>query len=241
MPLKNAVRTVSKSVNSVLLQVNVQREIILLVGNDNSTDGSKTILEEISSQNPNVILLNVTFGKTYLNRNFLNEYARKNYPNCILIGRLDADDVIHNEDTICQIEKLYDNHNFDVLLCGNKQVKNGTVLEWENKPSRNLLKEDFLSNQLLEMTQGNPKAELPSCNTFIKPNVKIEYPDNASAEDHWFTVLLLLQKGNLSILIDEKLLYCYYSLDGIMTSCNKNGNNYVRSRHELYQFYQKNR
>lgn len=241
MPLKNAERTLKNAVFSVLQQINTKREIVLLIGNDNSTDNSETILNEIASQNPNVVLLNVNLKNAYLNRNYLNEYARTNYPNCVLIGRLDADDVIYTENTIREIEKLFDDNNFDVLICGNKQMKNGIVLEWENKPSKKLLQDDFLLNQLFEMTQGNPKAELPSCNTFIKPTVIIEYPDKASAEDHWFTVLLLLQKEKLNILIDENLLYCFYSLDGFATHSNKKTNNYVLSRNELYKFYQENK
>lgn len=241
MPLKNAEQTLNKAISSVLQQKNTKREIVLLIGNDNSTDNSETLLNSIASENPNVVLLDVNFGKAYLNRNYLNEYARKNYPNCILIGRLDADDTIYSDDTISQIETLFDKHNFDVLMCGNKQVKNGTVLAWENKPSKKLLQEDFLLNELFEMTQGHPKAELPSCNTFIRPTVKVNYPDKASAEDHWFTVLLLLQKKKLNILIEENLLYCFYSLDGFVTDSNKRMNNYVESRNELYQFYQKNK
>ena len=241
MPLKNAEKTVESAILSVLKQINVQREIVLLIGNDNSTDNSEKILKEISLLNSRIVLLNVNFGKAYLNRNFLNEYARKNYPNGVLIGRLDADDIIYHENTISQIEILFDQENFDVLICGNKQVKNKAVLEWENRPSKNLLRNDFLLNQLFEMTQGNSKAELPSCNTFIKPTVKIDYPEKASAEDHWFTVFLLLQKGKLNILIDENLLYCLYSLDGFATHDNKKTNNYFKSREELYKFYQENK
>lgn len=241
MPLKNAEKTARNAIYSLLQQTNTKREIVLLIGNDNSTDNSETILNEIASQNPNVVLLNVNFGNAYLNRNYLNEYAQTNYPNCILIGRLDADDAIYTKNTISEIEKLFDDNNFDVLMCGNKQVKNGVVLEWENKPSKKLLQDDFLLNQLLEMKQGNPKAELPSCNTFIKPTIKTEYPDKASAEDHWFTVLLLLQKEKLNIFIDEELIYCYYSLDGFATHSNKKTNNYIKSRNELYQFYQMNK
>jgi glycosyltransferase involved in cell wall biosynthesis len=241
MPMKNAELTIEKSILSVLNQKNTKREIVLIIGNDNSTDNSESIVKKIASQNPNVILLNVNFGKAYLNRNYLNEHARTNYPHCILIGRLDADDVIYTENTISKIETLFDENNCDVLMCGNKQVKNGLVLEWENKPSKKLLQDDFLVNQLFEMTQGNPKAELPSCNTFIKPTIKTEYPDKESAEDHWFTVFLFLQKEKLNILIDENLLYCIYSLDGFATNSNKKNNSYVNSRNELYKFYQKNK
>lgn len=239
MPLKNAEKTIVKSIFSVLNQKGTKREIILLIGNDNSIDKSETILKEITLQHLNVVLLNVNFSNAYLNRNYLNDYARKNYPNCALIGRLDADDVIYSDNTISQIEKLFEENNFDVLMCGNKQVKNGIVIEWENKPSKKLLQYDFLLDQIYEMANGNPKAELPSCNTFIKPTVKIEYPNNASAEDHWFTVLLLMQKEKLNILIDENLLYCYYSLDGIATSDNKKKNNFRKSRNELYHFFKR--
>lgn len=237
MPLKNAEKTVEKAIFSVLKQTNTKREIVLLIGNDNSTDNSEVIVKEIALQNPNVVLLNVSFGKAYLNRNYLNEYARKNYPNCILIGRLDADDVIYKDKTISQIEKLYDETNFDILICGNKQVKDGEVLEWENKPSKNLLQEEYLSQQLFEMTERNPKAELPSCNTFIKPFITTEYPEKLSAEDHWFTVLLLLQKEKLNIHIDESLIYSIYSLDGHATTNNKKANLHRENRKELYEFF----
>lgn len=237
MALKNAEKTVEKAVLSVLKQTNTKREIVLLIGNDNSTDNSETILKEIVSQNPSIVLLNVRFGKAYLIRNYLNKYARKNYPNCVLIGRLDADDVIYNEKTISQIEKLYDETNFDVFMCGNKQVKNGEILEWENKPSKKLLQEEYLLSQLFEMTKRNPKAELPSCNTFIKPFIKTEYPDKLSAEDHWFTVLLLLQKEKLNIQIDENLIYSVYSLGGNTTNNNKKADVYKESRKELYEFF----
>lgn len=237
MPLKNGKKTVHKSIVSVLEQINTNREIILLIGNDNSTDNSERIVKALASEVDNIVLLNVNFGKAYLNRNFLNNYARENFPNCVLIGRLDADDVIVNNTTISEIEALYDKYDFDVLMCGNKQIKNGIILEWENRPNRKLLAEQFLTNQLFEMTQGNPKAELPSCNTFIKPSLNIDYPDKVSAEDHAFTVLLLLQKEHLNIHIDENLLYCIYSLDGFVTNDNKAHNNYTICRNELYEFY----
>jgi len=242
MPVKNAERTVKKAVLSVIEQVNTKREIILLVGIDNSTDSSEKILRTMAYQNRNIILINVNFGKVYMIRNFLNEYARKNYPNCVLIGRLDADDIIYRSNTIAQIEKLYDENNFDVLISGNKQVKNGNILEYENRASKKLLQDKFLLEQLFKMTQGNSKEELPSCNTFIKPSVKIEYPDKLSAEDHWFTVLLLMQNKKLNIHIEENLIYCLYSLDGYKSNKNKTLNIYLESRMELYEFYkQKNR
>jgi glycosyltransferase involved in cell wall biosynthesis len=43
MPLKNAEKTLKNAVFSVLQQKNTKREIVLLIGNDNSTDNSETI------------------------------------------------------------------------------------------------------------------------------------------------------------------------------------------------------
>lgn len=236
MPLKNAEKTLKKSVESVLNQRGTKREVVLLIGNDNSTDKSEFLLRDYLKEYKNVELLNVNFGKASLNRNYLNQYARESYPNCVLIGRLDADDVINNEDTLSKIEQIFDQTNFDALICGNKQVRNGIVQDWENKPSKKLLDTDFLISQLCEMAQGNPKAELPSCNTFVKPTVEIEYPVIESAEDHWFNVLLLLRKDELKIQIDEDLIYCNYSLDGLATAINKESDKHALSRQKLFQF-----
>jgi len=54
MPLKNAEKTVKESVHSVLKQKNVKREILLLIGNDHSTDNSVKELQEITLQNSNI-------------------------------------------------------------------------------------------------------------------------------------------------------------------------------------------
>ena len=237
MPLKNAEKTLKKSVYSVLKQIKTKREIVLLVGNDNSIDNSMDILNDIANEHSNIVILNVNFNSTYLNRNFLNNYVRVNFPNCALIGRLDADDTIINETAISQIEKLFDKYNFDALMSGNKQIKNGAILQWENHPSKDLIKDDFLSKQLYLMAKGNTRAELPSCNTFIKPSVTTEYPNKKSAEDHWFSVFLLMQKKKLNIYIDEQLLYCVYSLDGFVTNDNKKTQDYTQSRIELYNFF----
>ncbi len=239
MPMKNAQKTIEKSISSVLSQINVDREIILLIGNDNSDDKSVEIVQKIASKNSNVILLNLNFENVSFTRNFLNDYARKNYPNCILIGRLDADDVVYDKITISRVEKLYNKYNFDVLMSGNQQIKNGQILEWENKPNKKLLIDNYLLNSLREMADGNPKYELPSCNIFIKPSVDVKYPNKLSAEDHWFTVLLFLQKNKLNIHIHEELLYCIYSLDGVVTSNNVQNNSYIESRKQLYKFFKK--
>lgn len=235
MPLKNAEKTLRKSINSVINQKGSKRDIVLLIGNDASTDSSRDIINDFLP-NPNIILLDLAFGSAAKARNYLNDYARNKIPCTALIGRLDADDLINDEQTIAEIEALFDRYNFDVFMGGNKQSKNGEVFEWVNRSSKQLLNNSYLLNQLKEMMHGDVKAELPSCNTFIKPTVAIEYPDKQSAEDHWFTVLLLLNKHHYNIHIDEELIYCIYSLDGQATANNKKSSTYITERKTLYDF-----
>ncbi|MEO2068872.1 MAG: hypothetical protein ABGX27_05100 [Desulfurobacteriaceae bacterium] len=87
------------------------------------------------------------------------------------------------------------------------------------------------------MSLGLPEGELPSCNTFIKPSVDIRYQDMESAEDHWFTVDLLLNQDKYEIYIAENILYAVYSLDGYLTSINKKKNLYLKFRKRLYKYF----
>lgn len=239
MPLRNAEITVAKSIESFLNQRNTKRESILLIGNDDSTDKSLQIIQSFLP-NPQIQILNLNFQKTYLIRNFLNEYVRQQYPNCVLIGRLDADDVLFDTGTLKEIEQIYETSDFDILICGDQQIKNGMPLKWKNNANPKLLDNQYVLQRLLEMKQGNPKAELPSCNIVIKTNVEIEYPNVESAEDHWFLVSILLQKEEYKIHIAENLTYCFYSLDGNVTNVNRKSKFYEKSRNDLYQFFKDN-
>jgi len=102
MPVKNAENTLHKAISSVLNQKKSKREIILLIGNDNSNDNSLQIINDFLP-NTNLQLLDLDFGKAYLARNFLNQYVRENIENCVLIGRLDADDIITNDYVVSEI------------------------------------------------------------------------------------------------------------------------------------------
>ena len=236
MPAKNASKTIAKSIESILSQKNVSREIILLIGNDESTD---TTQEVITSFQPNskIIVLPVSCGTAHGVRNLLNDYIRNHFPNCVLIGRLDADDTLKSSTTLSQIEKLYDSIGFDILFAGNQQKKENQILEWENHSTEKLLDDDYLLQRLKEMKEGNARAELPSCNTFIRPSIKVAYPPKISAEDHWFSIELLLMKNEVKIHIAPNLIYCIYSLDGLESSTNSKNNHYIQSRIELYQYF----
>ena len=238
MPIKNAAATVARSIQSFLHQKKVKREIILVIGNDQSTDNSQKIIDSFLPH-PSLLCIDIDCGTVSSARNYLTDYVRDHFPHCILIGRLDADDTLASATTLHEIENQYDIEPFDVLIAGNQQQKKGCILPWENRPSPLLLDETYLLRQLEEMKNGNPKAELPSCNTFIKPSVAMKYPPVESAEDHWFTVQILLQKNTFKIHIAPELLYCIYSLDGTETSNNLKNDTYIQSRTELYNYYKK--
>ena len=236
MPLKNGEKTLIKAIESVLKQTNVKREVILLIANDNSTDNSSKILSDFSNHK-SIKVLNVDLSLSYLTRNYLLKYTREHYPNCVLIGRLDCDDYLHNNLVLSTIEKKFNETNFDVLIAGNKQIKNNIVFEEANIADNKLLDNEYLKLRLYNMSIGDSKAELPSCNTFVKPTVALNYPSIKSAEDHWYTTKLLLKKNELNIKIDEDFIYCVYSLDGNVTADNLNNNSYYESRKKLYNYF----
>ena len=185
--------------------------------------------------------MNANLGSVSKARNFIHQYVGENIPACCLIGRLDADDYLHSDTIISEVEEKWERGKFDVLFMGNKQSRQGEILEWVNRADHRLLDYDYLSNRLLQMSEGNARAELPSCNTFVRPYVtSIDYPDKASAEDHWYSVLLIMQKEALKIEVAEDKIYCVYSVDGATTASNKGSSVYRDSRVELYQFFVSN-
>lgn len=238
MPLRDARETVSAAIASFVRQRGVKRELVLLIGDDSSTDDSMQIVGSFLPH-PGIKILEFSFGKIYQCRNYLYDYARKHIPGCVLIGRLDTDDVLWQDDTMARIESIFEETDFDVFMAGNKQQRDGKILEWENRADPRLLKDDYLLQRLLEMSQGNPRAELPSCNTFIRPSVQILYPPKDSAEDHWFSVLLLLEKDRLKIHLAEDFLYCIYSLNGLVTESNRKKEAHQKNRAELYEFFKR--
>jgi glycosyltransferase involved in cell wall biosynthesis len=236
MPLKNNALTVTSAIESFLSQKLPLRDTLLLIANDESTDDSREIVQSFLPH-PQIQLIDVKGGTAYATRNHIHHFIRKNIPNCCLIGRLDADDILADEYILRKIEERWEQTKFDVLFMGNRQKKDNQILEWVNIAFKELLDDNYLLNRLKEMSLGNKQAELPSCNTFIRPNVNLDYPAIESAEDHWFTVFLLLQKDKLNIQVAEDLIYCIYSLDGSVTHQNSKQSIYQKSRVELYQYF----
>ncbi len=236
MPLKNGALTLKRAVKSVLNQKHLKRNVLLFIVNDNSTDKWKEEIQEFINDS-RIIIKNINLGKSYKVRNYLHSYIREKIPNTDYIGRLDADDYIVNDTTLSEIENIMDKYNPDVIMSGNKLSINNKTINRVNKAEKSLLDFDFLKQKLEQMSKGNPNGELPSCNTFIKPHVLIDYKEIESAEDHWFTVDLLLNKAKYEIYIADEILYSVYSLSGTLTNNNKKNNKYLHSRELLLQHF----
>lgn len=233
--LKNGAKTIHRAISSIFNQRNIKGDFRVLIANDNSKDNWQ---DEISDylKDKKLIIQNVDFGKPYLVRNFINEYIKNNFDKNTYIGRLDCDDEIIEDVTLSKIEEILSKDSPDALMLGNKLRLDGEILDIVNIADKNLLDKGFLLDKLYKMSLGNPEGELPSCNTFIKASVDLNYRNVLSAEDHWFTVDLLLNSDKYDILICPDVLYTIYSLSGEITRNNKRNLNYIQSRIDLFNY-----
>lgn len=239
MALHNAENTLEHAISSFLAQKNMTAKKLLVIANDSSTDKSKMLLSRYQ-QHPEIVILDVNFRKVYQVRNYLNDYIRKNVSNCLCIGRLDADDYLASEEVLAEVEKNY-RKGCEVLLGANLQLKDNVLSGFINRPTTKLLEDTYLLSRLERMAEGDFSAELPSCNVFIAPHIKIKYPNIQSAEDHWFTVQILIQKKELSIRIAPNLIYAVYSISGTLTKENRKIDLYLKSRKDLLTFFKSNK
>lgn len=234
MPLHNGANTIRQAVLSVKKQINICHQLILVIGDDHSTDNWYQQIADL--MNENIITINIkNGGSSYKVRNEINNYILQNIENVDYIGRLDADDELADEYVISKLENVIRKNDPDVILAGNYQRKNDEIVG-TNIPSEKLFDNRYLLDCLHKMSLGFFEAELPSCNIFVKPEHIINYPQKESAEDHWFVVEFFKLKNKLNICVTD-ILYCIYSLDGLSTKNNKMDNLYLQSRIELYRSY----
>ncbi|MDR2962390.1 MAG: glycosyltransferase [Bacteroidales bacterium] len=235
MPLHNGEATIRRAVLSVVNQKNVQRKLILVIGNDNSTDNWQQEIKNLITDN--IVITNVANGgKSFKVRNAINDYILKNIKNIAYIGRLDADDELVDDFVISKLEEFIDKQNPDVIFAGNYQRRENKIVG-VNMPTKQFWDFSYLEERLYKMSMGDFEAELPSCNTFFKPQYCIKYPAKDSAEDHWQMVKFLLESSRLKIYIAENFLYAIYSISGDLTETNRLKGNYIKSRKELYHYY----
>ncbi|WP_111710176.1 glycosyltransferase family A protein [Lutibacter citreus] len=226
---------IKRCITSILKQKKIKREIHIVIGNDNSTDDWKEVLNDLIIENKEGIsILDLNNSNVVNTRNDINNFIIKNIENTELIGRLDADDEYSDEFVLSSIEKILDKNNPDLILAGNYLRKNNIICNRVNRSTAKLQDIDYLKERVLRMSEGDKSSELPSCNLFIRPNVLLPYPNIESGEDHLLLLNYLTSKKRYNWHFAESLLAVIYNLNGTSTSNNKNSNTYLASRLEMF-------
>lgn len=242
MPMRNMVRTVARAAASVLDQRGVRKRMLLVVLDDDSSDGSAESLRQFASEE-RIVVVRGRWGSAWAVRNaFLDGAASAR--GCELTLRLDADDVMEDSSVVASIERRFRcTPSFRgrgrraepmALLGGNALVSDGRRLPRVNVPDGRLVEVCGLRDRLSAMAAGDPTAELPSCNLVLRAGAPWRYPKVTSAEDHWLTAAVLMEaRGQVELMEDR--LYCAYSLSGELTRRNRARDRHRASREQLFE------
>ncbi|MCR5184134.1 MAG: SDR family NAD(P)-dependent oxidoreductase [Opitutales bacterium] len=231
--MHNNASTIRRCIKSILNQKNLNRRLLIVLANDNSSDNWREEISDLLKDN-RISLINLQNNNVVKTRNDINDYICNNYPSTVLIGRLDADDEYSGNEELSKIEKKFVNDSPDVILCGNYLRQNNSIISRTNIADKRLKNVEYVLERLKSMSEGIPEGELPSCNIFVKPSAMQKYPDCQSGEDHAFLTYYLVNQDKYKICFAEELLPVIYNLDGNTTSSNKNGSQYIDCRKKLY-------
>lgn len=235
----NSKDVIRRCLTSILKQKGIKRKVEIVIADDSSSDDWILQVQDLM-QNDNIHVVNYQFCNVVKTRNALNQYIVENFPNAVLIGRLDSDDEYAIETVLARIEEVFDKESPDIILGGNYLRQHGKVISRVNQAFDQLKDKNYLLSRLKDMANGNPESELPSCNLWLRPWTILPYPDVVSAEDHFLLVEYLLHTDKYKISIIEDLLMCIYNLNGNITAENKSGENYLKIRKQLYNKVVKN-
>ena len=231
--MHNNVQTIRRCLLSILGQKNLKRSLKIVLANDHSSDKWNDEISDLL-KDTRITMLYLDNCDVVKTRNSINSFIKDNYPNSILIGRLDADDEYSGEFELSKIETIFDSENPDLILAGNYLRQNGVVIERKNLADKRLSDKNYVIERLKQMSEGKPEGELPSCNLFLSPQILMPYPDIASGEDHALLVHYLLNQDKYNIYIAEELLPVIYNLGGKTTENNKKSTKHIACRKQLY-------
>lgn len=231
--MHNNASTIRRCLSSILKQENIKRKLHVVLANDNSTDSWQSEIEDLLIDE-RITILTLQNNNVVKTRNDINRFILENIPNCVLIGRLDADDEYSSWQELSKIENVFDTHHPDVISAGNYLRENEVIIERTNIADKRLADIDYVLLRLEQMSKCLPEGELPSCNLFIRPCKLLPFPSMDSGEDHALFVGYLMNQDKYSIFFAEDLLPVIYNLGGSTTAQNRFSGNYIRCRKELY-------
>jgi glycosyltransferase involved in cell wall biosynthesis len=234
---KNQVEYLTRAINSAIKQsLIIEKNARILLLDDNSSDHVSEALMELANH-PAITLMTSECGSPARARNLILDWADKE-PYIRWVARLDADDELHNTQSV---QALFDSakRRNAIAAIGSNNLRSGeTLLEKTNvATSEELLCEESLINFIASFCIGDSSRELPSCNLLLSTTLGLRYPNVRSAEDHWLTLRLLQLYPN-KIACVEAPTYSIYSLNGQDTQENKRNDDWQEQRNRLF-FYAK--
>ena len=231
--MKDGAATIRRCLVSILEQEDLKRNLKVVLANDDSVDEWQTCIADLL-QDKRITLLNLHNGNVVKTRNEINRYIQQNYPHCVLIGRLDADDEYSSKYELAKVERAFERETPDIISAGNYLREDGVILERKNPTTKKLKEIDYVLYRLKQMSEGILEGELPSCNLFIRPQVLLPYPQMESGEDHALFVQYLINQEKYNIFFAEDLLPVIYNVSGNVTASNIKTGKQIKSRQELY-------
>lgn len=196
IPCFNSELTIERAINSVLNQLALPKEIIIV--DDCSTDNTKQVLDKIQLLNPEklkIIVLERNIGVASA-RNIGWDVASQLY-----IAFLDADDSWHSEKL--KIQYNYMLNNPEISLCGTKcSIFSNENKSHPNNSSKLRIKKITALNMLFKNPFNTPTV-------MIKRNIALRFRDNQRfAEDILLWQQIAFSGFNVAR-IEEFLAYVY--------------------------------
>lgn len=198
VPVYNVEPYLKRCVNSLISQTHENIEIVLI--NDGSTDGSKSIAGEFCSIDSRVRLINQeNMGLAYV-RNVGVKEARGKY-----LMFVDSDDYIDRRMTEILLKNLLET-GAQISACGHQEIfENG----YSNINTRSNVFKTYTAEEALRVFLFTYEIDVICCNKLYLRELfsGIEFPTGRLFEDH-YTLYKVIERAN-KIVFDSKPLYYY--------------------------------
>ena len=202
IPVFNVEKYILNCLNSVINNSYKNLEIICI--NDGSTDNSLSILEKISAENPNIIVINKSNTGVSDTRNIGLAKATGKY-----IAFIDSDDYIHPQYFEILLNGIH-NNNADMAICSYKQTHE-LIEQYKVYDTSEFEQMNFNHLKIPHLLRSFMWGRL------IKKSVlnALEFDQNMRLfEDKTLAISLLCNNPKIKIVFTPLQLYFYYMREG---------------------------
>lgn len=230
--LHNQSQTLNRCLSSIFAQTGLSSPLAIMVLDDMSKDTWQAALATYIGR-PELLVFSGNCGSAARSRNAILDMVDRIFLSARWVARMDADDRFSTPHSLAAACNKGDEAKADFVLGGNRLISNGEILEKVNPATDELLDAPYVLNLLQRMSEGSATNELPSCNLLLKARTGWRYPDCGSAEDHWLVADLLLNHAQRGAILKGQF-YADYSLDGCLSTTNRQTEKYIRRRRRLF-------